>query len=222
MTTANNSSVAYVRHHRGRYPVVTRPQCSTCVSPDRSKIERLLVDGIPPGEIKRRLPDGHPVSRQSIYRHFRRQHLPVDYKSVAERTERQAQERWQELGEAATEFMATEYGVAQAFMKLALQRVDEGLIRLTARDLLCTARFLREIEQAEKDEEQGQWRIDRVVEDMARMLTIMGEVAGPSVRNEVVRRACRDETTKLIMSTSAFDQFRDAVIEEDLAAVPPR
>lgn len=211
--------MAYIRHGNRRYPLVTRVQCLTCASVHRARIERLTIDGLSPGQIARRLPDGHGVSQQSIYRHHRRGHMPADNAMVARRQEIRAEQRWEELGLDATAFKATEADVAQLVLEVVADRLRRGVLHFEAMDGLRAARFLSEIERAEQERNQaerlGQWRLDRAIEDIVRVIEIVGEVAGDAVRNEVVRRACKDAKTALIMSTTEFAVLRVECEDEE-------
>jgi hypothetical protein len=212
-------SFAYIRHGTRRYPVVARPQCHTCSSKHRPRIERFLIDGLTPRQITDRLPAGRRISAQSIYRHRRRGHLPADHRLVARRREIRAQERWEELGLDATIVEIIEAEKAQGALRRGLDRLTRGQTTLTVPALLNAARHAERHDRAneaeEREERIGAWRIDRIVQDIHRVFEIIGEHCGEQTRNEIFQRAAHDPTTKTILSTSDFDDLREAYLEAE-------
>lgn len=220
MSSANNSSLAYVRHGTERFPVVARPHCKTCASKRRAKIERLLIDGLTPRQIIARLPEDHGTSEQSIYRHFRRGHLPVNNRMVKRRQEIRAQLRWAELGLDATVFMAEEAELAELLVRLITERLGKGLVDLTARDLLRAAEFLHRIEQQDREHERevttGKTRLDLAYGHMHRVFEIVGETFGVDAQHEIVRAACRDDQASTIMLADDFADLRKAYLDDEI------
>jgi len=200
----NNATLATIDSGQRVYSTRTVVQCRTCRSPLRHQIEESLIEGLTPRQITERLPEEHAVSQQSIYRHFRRGHLPVDEAAVLERRRVRAEHRWKELGRAATTFMATEVDVADSVIRIVLDRIERGEIKLTTATLLKTVRFLRDIETRELEAETGRARLADLRRQMARILDIVGDELGPAALDQVYVTARADHD---IESTLWADEF---------------
>lgn len=213
----SSASVAYRRVGTKRAPIVVVPQCRTCCSKRRRKIETLLLEGVSPGRILERVPADHATTAQSIKRHLRRGHVPFDSIGVAAKMRELSEREWQDVGELATEQRAREAASAQTLLN-RFADIPESTI--TATVLLKAARFIYDVEQeerrAERELQVGTWRLDQMARDMASVIDLVGDVAGDAVRNEVFRRAARaSSSTSLALIGREFDHLRQLVDNED-------
>ena len=211
---SNNAFLADIRHGGESYPVVSVVQCKTCQSELRDDIEGMIIDGLSPSRIVRRLPNEHDVSSQSIYRHYRRGHLPVDTEMVRRRREIRGEQRWEELGLAATAFMAREADLAQHVIDTFTRLLHDGKLTLSAATLMRAASFIYDIEIAARQQEDDGRLAERLVQqsidELQCVFQLAGEVGGEEVRNELVRRACADAVTEIIMVDDRFAKLRGA------------
>jgi hypothetical protein len=215
------TSLAFMRRGTERIPIVARQQCKTCCSARRRKIENLLVEGVSPRLIMERLPPDHHTSEQSIKRHFHRGHIPIDHREVVRRMDLLAEKRWQEVGEAATEARIVSGDAAATVVAAGFGRFEMGDLEFNVKDVLRAGRLLHDIERENRRLEQaeriGVQRLDSLVIEMVRLLDLVGEVGGLSVRNDVFRRACRDDVTKVSFIDERFSAIRGVVDYEDHA-----
>lgn len=220
-----NSSMAYIKNGAHRYPVVSVEQCHTCQSPKRRMIERLLIDGLSPARIAAKLPEEHKVSAQSIRRHLRRNHLPVDHKLVVRRQEVRAEQRWEEVGIDATVFRATEAEVSEFVHRVVVERLKRGELELTAETLLKTCKFDWEVERVGlADEREAAVLRQRLAEDFHNfrlVLELLGDLEGEHVRDRLVQAAVNDERVWVTMMHEEFDELRQAYLDAGLADWPP-
>lgn len=208
-----NADLAYVSHGNRRYSAVFVPECHTCRSAHRVQIERLLVEGLPPKTIIQRLPDDCGVSPQSVRRHFRRGHLPVDAEAVRDRQRIRGEQRWEELGLAATAFVASQADICQHVVDVCTQLILEGKLKISAATLLRAAEFLLRIEndarEREDDSQLAKRLVQQAVDELGRVFEIIAEVGGEEIQNEVVRRACADMVTQNILVDDRFADLRN-------------
>lgn len=212
MTEPRNSSVAFMRRGTDRIPIVARRNCKTCMSRHRSKIERLVIDGVPAGRIVERLPRGENVSEQSIRRHHKRGHLPVDHKAVLRRLDARERQRWDEVGSDATDFETERALDAQDLLDEGFHRLLIDQVPIRAEDILGVARYLDQKEQlaAAHQDEVGRLVHARqiVVQDFRQLLEIVGEVLGHDARNEVFHHASIDDRTSATLAEDEFSELR--------------
>ncbi len=213
MNETRNTSLAYMRRGTQRIPVVARPQCKTCSSPHRGKIERLFIDGLTPRRIIARLPEGEDLSERSIRRHHNRGHLPVDHKMVLRRIDVAEQKRWDEIGHDATEIEIEAALRQQAIALVGLEQLALDEMTITAADVLSAARFLHEKEvlaELHQDEvDRHKHNRDLVVRDLRYLLEIVGEVLGDDARNRVFHSASTDPRTSTTLHDRQFVGLRD-------------
>ena len=209
-----NAPLAYVSHGDRQYSTVFVPECRTCRSSHRAEIEEMLIDGLPPKTIIERLPDDCAVSPQSVKRHFARGHLPIDTEMVRQRQQIRAEQRWEELGLAATAFMAREADLAQYVIDNFTRLLHDGKLTLSAATLMRAASFIYDIEIAARQQEDDGRLAERLVQqsidELQCVFQLAGEVGGEEVRNELVRRACADAVTEIIMVDDRFAKLRGA------------
>lgn len=153
------------------YPVRSEPNCKTCQSPHRFRIEADLIKGLSYTVIARSLqglpegPKGHPTA-EGIANHVKAVHLPVGAATQRRIIERRAQEIGRNI-EHDTEVLADHVTVSQMIVQRGVEMVAEGNLEIKGSDVLAAARFLHQVEQAAGGETDTQVWIDVVMEHMA-------------------------------------------------------
>ena len=142
-------------------------------------------------------------------RHLRRGHLPVDHLTVQQHLEASAQRRWAEIGSPATEWLSGEARTAQATLEAGAATLASGRT-VTVGQLLRACRVVREIRALARAEQDRQRPVDQVVDDLLRVLDIVGEVAGADLRDEVVARCVERKDPVFTVTTGRFADLREA------------
>lgn len=196
MPRAGNASSSFVAHKGGTYRYAQVPQCKTCASPYRSKIERLWCEGAPPSVILARLPADHGTSRQSISRHLNGGHAPVDRRIVARRARARAERRWTEAGEACTESVGTEVEVQALVIQLVAHRLLTGELVLDGDAALRAMEIMHQWSKEESEVHRARAEADERSEAygaaLARLFAAVLAEGGDVLVHRVVRRLRRD------------------------------
>jgi hypothetical protein len=201
------TGLAYMTTGARRIPVVSQPRCSTCTSRHRRTIERLITQDLSPRAIVARLPDPSGVSEQSVRRHLARGHVAADFSTVQQHIEASALRRWAEIGSPATEWLTRQGEAAQATVEAGLATLASRAV--TVPQLLRACRLLHEIGAQARADEARQWAVDQVVDDLLRVFDIVGEVAGPDLRDAIVSRCVDRKDPIFTVTTSRFAELRD-------------
>ena len=77
MTAPLNASLATIRTAGREYPRKMAQNCRVCKSANRLTIEQMVVEGLPPSAIAKRIPADDHVTPRNVSDHFRNSHLPV-------------------------------------------------------------------------------------------------------------------------------------------------
>lgn len=174
------------------YPMKSEPTCHTCQSPYRFQIERHLADGRAYARIVRDLPDDAGVSAESISRHKRNGHLPLNEEEYRQIVERVAAEQGIDIIEHEGTLLDR-----RAFAKVGLQKVYERMMRGEIEpDIKDGIAFAKLIE----DMESGQ---DADMEALRRYVLAQYEVAREVMTEEQLQQWARGLNTHPYLSEIA-------------------
>ena len=81
---------------------------------------------------------------------------------------------------------------------------------VTVGQLLRACRVVREIRALARAEQDRQRPVDLVVDDLLRVLDIIGEIAGEDLRDEVVARCVERDDPVFTVTTQRFTDLRDS------------
>lgn len=198
------------------------PQCHVCTSLQRDRIETLLLAGVSPPSIVRKLEGQNTPSAQSVARHRRRGHLGVDYVEVRERLHQKSVERWQQLGR-----LATDQAVAQAIedeltLLVGARRLHEGSLVLTASDFVRVLERIRLLDLADRELQQrakiGGERLSWLKQALCRILQLSYELGGDEHFFALTEAIAGDEVACDLLFDRTFsevwDRFQALVVDK--------
>ena len=124
--------------------VPTEPRCLTCRSTDRGAAERLLVAGVGPAEVARRLANSG-LTADSLREHQRRGHLAVELPAI-KRAAAEAVDTAQDRTAQAVEAVADTLRLHRLVAAKAAERLASGAAEPTVSDGLAAERLVHEVE----------------------------------------------------------------------------
>lgn len=133
------ASMIMVRLGGVNVPARTSPNCATCQSPHRARIEQLILEGYSRPAILRELggmtPGEMPHPTEKSLRHHTTKHLPIEARSQAAMIERRA-EQLGDAAEAYGERLADHMVALDSFLSMGFTALARGEMKIGAGDLL--------------------------------------------------------------------------------------
>ena len=166
----NNSSMVMTRIGGVDYPLRSDPNCKTCQSPHRIRIEADLIRGHSYRAIARSLeglPEGvkgHPT-RESISNHVQKGHLPIGQAVQRRIIERRAREIGQAV-EDSEEPLVDHITINRMIVQKGFEAMASGSLDIKASDVVQASRFLHQVEKEAGGDIDAQAWIQAVMEYM--------------------------------------------------------
>ena len=188
--------------------MVTIKQCRVCTSPHRREAETLLLDGVPPIEVVRRMPQ-MSVAVTSIRRHVRRRHLPVDVEQLVGYLSERKDELDRELVGKATAAAKRDIDRALLTLVAGQLRLKDGSLTVTAADCFDAVRFIDSVDGDARKFAVAKGRADALdresIEGVDQLCRIIENVLGPDALGAVLDTAYHtDRAGDLLMHERLF------------------
>lgn len=152
MLKSNPRSMVMTRIGGVDYPMRSNPQCKTCQSPHRLRIENLFVQGVSYRLIAEEISGleegrlGHP-SEEKLRHHFVANHMPINVSAQRAIIERRAEEIGRSV-EDANESLADYVTANRMVVQKGFERMQRGEIDVEMPDLLKAIQSLHQIESS--------------------------------------------------------------------------
>ena len=169
-------------------------QCHCCRSPERDRLDEMLLTGRSPWAVEQEL-SGSGLTSRNIREHWSRGHVPIPWKAASDRAKVEAPPSLAAAVTAIVQPLSAHLGLASSIVSDVSRRVASGDLQPTVRDGLAAADLLARAEEASPTTTAEEWQAVIII-----MIDSLREAMSYEQWMEFTTRLSKDPRLKAILA----------------------